>query len=124
MAQVKVAQVKMLQVKMARVTRKRFSEKPIVALTNSTICILDFYIQFWPLVPGMDFEKSSYSQLPGSLSPDYKYLHVRQIPQQLSFSSQTIPDCIRYIIGVFCYNFKSQMNILASYKHTCVKAEI
>ena len=28
---------------------------------------------------------------------------------------QTIPDCIRYIIGVFCYNFKSQMNILASY---------
>ena len=26
-----------------------------------------------------------------------------------------IPDCIRYIIGVFCYNFKSQMKILASY---------
>ena len=25
---------------------------------------------------------------------------------------QTIPDCIRYIIGVFCYYFKSQMNIL------------
>ena len=30
----------------------------------------------------------------------------------------TIPDCIRYIIGVFCYNFKSQTNILPSYKHT------
>ena len=29
--------------------------------------------------------------------------------------AQTIPDCIRYIIGVFCYNFKSQTNILASY---------
>ena len=29
--------------------------------------------------------------------------------------SQTIPDCKRYIIGVFCYNFKSQTNILASY---------
>ena len=28
---------------------------------------------------------------------------------------QTIPDCIRYIIGVFCYNFKSQTNIPASY---------
>ena len=28
---------------------------------------------------------------------------------------KTIPDCIRYIIGVSCYNFKSQMNILASY---------
>ena len=24
--------------------------------------------------------------------------------------AQTIPDCIRYIIGVFCYNFKSQTN--------------
>ena len=62
-----------------------------------------------------DCEQSSYSQLPGSLSPDYKYLHVRQIPHQLSFNSKTIPDCIRYIIGVFCYNFKSQTNILASY---------
>ena len=29
--------------------------------------------------------------------------------------AQTIPDCIRYIIGVFCYNFKSQTNILVSY---------
>ena len=28
---------------------------------------------------------------------------------------ETRPDCIRYIIGVFCYNFKSQTNILASY---------
>ena len=27
----------------------------------------------------------------------------------------SIPDSIRYIIGVFCYSFKSQMNILASY---------
>ena len=25
-------------------TRKRFSEKPIVAFTNSTVSILDFYI--------------------------------------------------------------------------------
>ena len=26
-----------------------------------------------------------------------------------------IPDCIRYIIGLFCYNIKSQTNILVSY---------
>ena len=31
------------------------------------------------------------------------------------WEAQPIPDCIMYIIGVFCYNFKSQMNILASY---------
>ena len=48
-----------------------------------------------------DFEKSSYSQWPGSLSPNYKYFHARQIPRQLSFPSTNIPDCIRYIIGVF-----------------------
>ena len=68
-------------------------------------------------IESLEFEESSifYCQLPESLSPDYKYLHVRQIPHQLCFPSQTIPDCIRYIIGVFCYNFKSQMNILASY---------
>ena len=31
------------------------------------------------------YEESSYSQLPGSLNRDYKYLHARQIPNQLSF---------------------------------------
>ena len=30
------------------------------------------------------------------------------------WETQTIPDCIRYIIGIFCYSFKSQTNILAS----------
>ena len=29
--------------------------------------------------------------------------------------AQAIPECIRYIIGVFCCNFKSQTIILASY---------
>ena len=29
-----------------------------------------------------------------------------------SSALKTIPDCIRYIIGVLCYNFKSQTNIL------------
>ena len=66
------------------ISRKRVSEKPIVAFTNSTVFILDlglslFGLMFWPAV-----------------------------------LSQTIPDCVRYIIGVFCYNFKSQTNILAS----------
>ena len=36
----------------------------------------------------------------GSLSPDHKYLHERQIPHQLSSPFQTKPNCIRYIIGV------------------------
>ena len=38
-------------------------------------------------------------------------------PHVLALSAlPTIPDCIiRYIVGVFCYNFKSQTNILASY---------
>ena len=49
------------------------------------------------------------------LSTDYKHLHARQIPQQLSFPSQTIPDCKRNNIGDFCYKFKSEMNILASF---------
>ena len=30
--------------------------------------------------------------------------------------SQAIPDCIRYSIGFFCYNLKSQTNILASHQ--------
>ena len=38
---------------------------------------------------------------------DHKYLHARQTPHQLIFLSQTTPDCIRYIIVVFCYSHKS-----------------
>ena len=103
---------------------KGFQKKTIVALTNNTVFILDFYIYInitmpvWSHVSALSariLNKAHYSQLPGSLSPDYKYLHARQIPHQLSFPSQTIPDCIRYVIGVFCYYFKSQTNILASY---------
>ena len=52
--------------------------------------------------------------MPGNLSPDYKNLYARQIHNQLSFPSQNIPDCIRYKL-FFCYNFKSQTNILALY---------
>ena len=50
------------------ITRKRFSEKPIVAVTNRTVFVLDllslFGLMFWPL----DSEVSSYSQFPGSLT--------------------------------------------------------
>ena len=61
----------------------------------------------------LDFEESSYSQLPGSLSADCKYLHARKIPHQLNFTSKTTPD------------FKSQMNILVHIDTlACVKAEI
>ena len=72
-------------------TRKRFSEKPIVAFTNSTVLnfILDFY--------------------------NYVGLSLFWSHVLASSALPTIPDCIRYIIGVFCYNFKSQTNILASY---------
>ena len=88
-----------------------FSEKPIVAFTNSAV-ILDLYIiyktkPFWSHVIftliAWTLKKVHHSQFPGSLSPYYKYQHERQIPQQLSFP-QTIPDYIRYIIGVFCCN--------------------
>ena len=75
---------------------------------NSTVFVLHLNI----LALRLWTEKSSYSQLPGSASPDFKYLHARQIAHQLSFHSLTIPDCIRYIIRVFCYNFKSQTKIL------------
>ena len=63
----------------------------------------------------LDLEFVSYNQLPGSLSLDYKYMHARQIPHKLSFPTKTISDFIRYITGVFYYNFKSQRHILASY---------
>ena len=100
---VKLSQYEVI-VKLLKQTTKRFSEKPIVAFTNSTVFILDFYITK-SLVScfdfeRLDFEESSYSQLPGSLSADNKYLHVRNIPHQLNFTSQTIPDCIGHIIGV------------------------
>ena len=67
-------------------TRKGFKKKTIVAFTNNKVFILDFNILL--SLFGLMFW-----------------------PRVLS---QTIPDCIRYIIGVFCYNFKSQTNILAS----------
>ena len=54
-----------------------------------------------------DFEEYSYSQLPGSLSPDYKYLHASQIPHQRMFLSQTIPYCIRYYLFLFIYSIPS-----------------
>ena len=50
------------------------------------------------------------------------YFHILQC---ISFH-QTIPDCIRYIFGVFCYNFESQTNTFLLHINAlaCVKAEI
>ena len=55
-------------------TYKRFSEKPIVAFTNSTEFILDFYIYImtkpvWPYTLALSawtLKKPHYSQLPGA----------------------------------------------------------
>ena len=77
----------------------------------------------WPEC--LDFEENSYSQLAGSLSPDYKNFHARQISQQPSFSSQTVPDCINILPVAFAITlndrkiFLLHINTLA-----CVKAEI
>ena len=67
---------------------KGFQKNQYLRHTNSRVFILDFYIT------NPDFEERS------------------SVARK---TEQTIPDCIRYIIGVFCYNFKSQTNILASY---------
>ena len=75
-----------LEVKLYK-TSKRFLKKPIVAFTNSTVFTLDFY----------NMTKHVWSHvLALSVLPNYAC-------------------CIRYIIGVFCYNLKSHTNILASY---------
>ena len=72
-------------------TRERFSEKTIVAFTNSTVFMLDFYISLFGLNFGL------------------------WVPSK---------GCIRYIIGVLCYNFKSQTFLLYVNTLVCVKAEI
>ena len=57
----------------------------IVAFTNSTVFLLDFYIYYYACLVScfglgcQDFEQSSYSQLPGSLIPEF----TRQILPQL-----------------------------------------
>ena len=51
------------------VTTNRFSEKPIVVFTSSTVLILDYISLSLSSCFGLeclDFEESSYSQLPGS----------------------------------------------------------
>ena len=70
----------------------------------------------------LDFKESSYSQLPGILSPDYKCLHVRQIPHQLSFPFLTVKDILLVSFAITLNHrrtFLLHINTLA-----CVKAEI
>ena len=103
-------------------TRKRFSEKTKVAFTNRTVFILDLYIYITKPVWSHVLASSAWTLkkahlLPINLSPDdkYMYMHASQIPHNKAFPSKTTADCIRYIIGVFCYKFESQTDILASY---------
>ena len=59
---------------------KSFSEKPIVAFTNSTVFILDSIYVTKPVLSHvfvLSLEPLDlYSHLRGILSPDYKYLHA------------------------------------------------
>ena len=67
----------------------------------------------------LDIEESSYSQLPGSLSPDYKYLHA--VPHQLSLPSQpylTVSDILLVSLN-HRWIFLLHTNTLV-----CVKADI
>ena len=57
-----------------------FSEKLIVAFTSSTV-----FIPVWSHVLAFSAWtlKKTHSQLPGSLSPYYKYLHASQISHRV-----------------------------------------
>ena len=72
----------------------------------------------WSVCYGLEclnFEGSSYSQLPGSLSPDYiSACKANFSPTESSFPTIRYRYYI-YFISVFCCTFKSQRNILASY---------
>ena len=73
----------------------------------------------------LDFEGISYSQLPGRLSPDYKYLHTRQIFHQLSVPHKLYPnvkDILLVSIAITSNHrrtFLFHINTLA-----CIKADI
>ena len=57
----------------------------------------------------------------------YVPLKARYTHTHRPYLSQTIADCIRYIIDVFCYNFRSHTNIINTlhiYTLACAKGEI
>ena len=69
------------------------SRGPQAGTVHGAICEISTDGATVPDCEVLNYEESSYNHLPGSL---------------------TTPNCIICIIGVFCYNLKSQMNILAS----------
>ena len=92
----------------SNITRKRFSEKPIVAFTNNTVFILDFCI---------------YDKACSVLCFSLECLDLKKA-QIISYQvTKTNPDCIRCIIGVFCYNLNHRRTFLLN-TLACVKAEI
>ena len=101
-----------LQDKETLETRKRFSEKPIVAFTNSRVFILDFYIllSLWSPVLGLSAWtlKKAHIVSCQEASEQITNICMQKFLTNWTLPPKTIPDCIRYIIGVFCYNFKSQ----------------
>ena len=69
------------------------ASRPQAGTAHDAICEISTDGATVPDCEVLNYEESSYNHLPGS---------------------PTTPDCIIYIIGVFCYNLKSQTNILAS----------
>ena len=69
--------------------------------------------------------KKAYIARPGNLSSDSKICMQGKFLKKLSFSYQTIPDCIRYIIGVFAITLKNRRTFLIHINTlACVKDEI
>ena len=59
----------------------------------------------------LDFEESSYNQLSGSLSPDYKYLHAKHFPpkpylavscKNMETETRTHTQTLTSTLAVFC----------------------
>ena len=71
---------------------------------------------FWPRGPQAGTVHGSICEIStdGATVPDCEVLNYEESSYNHLPGSPTTPDCIIYIIGVFCYNLKSQMNILAS----------
>ena len=71
----------------------------------------------WPACFGLeclDFNERAHIVIARKPEPRLQISACKSNSSPNEHSSQIIPDYISYIIGVFCYNFKSQTHILAS----------
>ena len=73
---------------------------------------------FWPRGPQAGTVHGAMCEIStdGATVPDCEVLNYEESSYTSNHlpGSPTTPDCIIFIIGVFCYNLKSQMNIIAS----------